>query len=102
MLEKLEIDFNKQGYYVTFGLSGLNEHKIKEHFPKAKPVAILSIGYNDIKDTLEPYREAVTNYLLPLLTGLSVQQLKEIGEINIISRPKKIEYLKIQQPHVEA
>ena len=102
MLEKLEIDFNKQGYYVTFGLSGLNEERIKQNFPEARPVALLSIGYKDVEDTLEPYKEPVVNYLLPLLTGLTAKELQKIEEISIISRAKKIEYLKIQHSYAEA
>lgn len=101
MLEKLEIGFNKQGYFVTFGLSIRYEEIIKKNFPKAKPVPILSIGYKDVKDSLEPYREEITNYLLPLLTGLSTKELQQFEEISINSGAKKTEYLKIQQPYVE-
>lgn len=101
MLEKLEIDFNKQGNFVIFGLSIRNEDIIKKHFPKAKPVTQLSIAYKDVKDSLEPYREAITNYLLPLLSGLSKEELQQFEEINITSGVKKIEFLKIQKPYVE-
>lgn len=102
MLEKLEIDFKKQGYFVTFGLAKWIREDIIKYYPKAQPVQMLSIGYKDVKDDLEPYRTPITQFLLPLLTGLSDEQIKEIKEIKIFTRSENKEYLKIVTPYVEA
>lgn len=102
MLESLEIDFNKQGYFVTFGLAKFVREDIQKKYPKATPVPMVSIGYKDVEDSLEPYKEPILNFLLPLLTGLSIEQLKEIKQIKIFTRSKNKEYLKISSPYVEA
>lgn len=99
MLEKLEVDFAKQGYFVTFALTTRNENAIKAVFPNAKPIHMLSIGYKDVKDSLEPYKEQLMNYLLPLLTGLKPEELKKIQEIRIFHRPKEQDFLKIVTPY---
>lgn len=101
MLDKIEVGFAKQGYFVTFALTTRMENTIKKQFPKAQPISMLSIGYKDVEDTLEPYRTPITNYLLPLLTGLTTKELQEVGEIKIFHRATEKNYLNISNSYVE-
>ena len=98
MMEKLIIGFGKQGYVVTFGLSLNTIDQIKKKFQTAKPILQVTVGYKDVGKTLEPYRKPVTNYVLPLLTGLSKDQLNQFCEVVILDQTNNHKYLSIKQP----
>lgn len=95
-MEKLKIGFGHGGYIVTFGLSLNNIEKIKQTFPEAKPIKRVSVGYEDVTTTLEPYRDSVIKYILPLLTGLTEKQVSKIKEITIYSSMRDITLLTIK------
>lgn len=100
-MKELVIGFGKQGYIVTFGLMLNTIDEIKKQFPKAKPIKRVTVGYEDIENTLEPYKEQVKDYILPLLTGLKKSELKQFEKILVVDRAKNHKYLTITHPHVE-
>lgn len=97
-MKRLDIGFGFGGYVVTFGLELFVIREIKENFPDAKPIKRVTVGYEDVTNTLEPYRDPISKYVLPLLTGLTEKQLSTINEIVIYSSMRDITLLKIVKP----
>ncbi|MEZ4888768.1 MAG: hypothetical protein R3E32_28840 [Chitinophagales bacterium] len=103
-MDTLIISVSKQGKGVNFALDYLSKEKLLQHFPEATFLSTtLQVPFGEeIKDSLEPYKEMVVQHIVPLLTGLSYEKLKQIHTLLFIQPSTEKVYLKaIQQPQNE-
>lgn len=82
---------NRQLDGVTFGLDPLSRKQLHAAYPKKSPGGSVYVGY-DSKANFESYHNRVEPTILPVLLGMSEQEIVQLGEIDFID-PKTNELL---------
>lgn len=103
-MDTLTINVSKQGKGVNFALNYQSKEKLLQHFPEATFLSTtLQVPFGkEIEDSLEPYKDMVLNHIVPILTGLSSEKLKQIHTLLFIQASTQKVYLKaIQQTQNE-
>ncbi len=93
----LTIRLGREILGAVYQLDPLDEDRVKEAFPDARGLPILMLGY-DGKEEFEKRHRPYWPLVVTLLTGLSLEQVNELGGVRFYEPQTKNVYL---EGHVE-
>lgn len=82
--DKLNISIKFEPNGATYGLDPLSEDRVRERFPEAQGLPLVFFGY-DKEAECEQRHGPLWPLVGTLLTGLTLEQIKELGGLRIIS-----------------
>lgn len=99
-MKELVVDFNQQGKTLIFSMTLGNERRLKDEFPNAAPVKVMLWLRNGTFSVIDS-KTKILNYIIPMLTGLEMKDIKKIPEISVINRPEHFTYFTTSPTDVE-
>ncbi|HYT93355.1 MAG TPA: hypothetical protein VEL76_31855, partial [Gemmataceae bacterium] len=92
-IRPLEIRVSRWSEHWIFGFGSFVEKMLRMRFPDCSPFRRVTLGFDRGDEPVLPpgKLQQLTEQILPILTGLSLEQLRSFGHFRVVEAPEETE-----------